>query len=78
MSSLGKTNGSYPPELSTKLRDALDPVGIKSVLDALRKSPVKLDSILSRSVAFGAAYHHAGQLNHLILLIIRNKIQLFM
>ncbi|KAK8400534.1 hypothetical protein O3P69_003295 [Scylla paramamosain] len=57
---IGKTNGSYPPELGPRLRSTLDSAGIRNVLEALRKCPVKLDKILSRSVAFGVAYHHAG------------------
>ncbi|XP_045135227.1 DNA polymerase theta-like [Portunus trituberculatus] len=57
---IGKTDSSYPPELGPRLRSALDPAGIRNVLEALRKSPVRLDKILSRSVAFGVAYHHAG------------------
>lgn len=59
----GRTDSKYPVEVGERLRDTLDSEGISRVLDALRRCPVGLDSSLSCTVAFGTAYHHAGQLS---------------
>ncbi|KAK3891651.1 hypothetical protein Pcinc_004462 [Petrolisthes cinctipes] len=57
---IGRTDSKYPDEVGERLRGTLDREGISRVLDALRRCPVGLDSTLARTVAFGAAYHHAG------------------
>nr|XP_053647287.1 DNA polymerase theta-like [Cherax quadricarinatus] len=57
---IGKADSQYPPELGRKLRDSLDSEGIRRVINALHKCPVGLDDVLSRSISFGAAFHHAG------------------
>ncbi|CAL4128413.1 unnamed protein product, partial [Meganyctiphanes norvegica] len=58
--SIGKPSSQYPPIVSAKLREYLNPEAISRVLDALQKCPVGLDKVLQKSVSFGAAYHHAG------------------
>lgn len=59
----GRTESKYPVEMGERLRGTLDSEGISRVLDALRRCPVGLDSTLARTVSFGTAYHHAGQLS---------------
>lgn len=58
--STGKADSKYPAEVSIRLRASLDSDGIARVMQAMRKCPVGLDNVLARSIAFGAAYHHAG------------------
>ncbi|ROT77098.1 putative DNA polymerase theta-like [Penaeus vannamei] len=57
---IGKADSKYPAEVSIRLRASLDSDGIARVMQAMRKCPVGLDNVLARSIAFGAAYHHAG------------------
>ena len=46
---------------ATALRRLLDPALLQQLLDDLRRTPAGLDPALSRSVAFGVAFHHAGE-----------------
>ena len=44
----------------TKLQEQLNGQKLNEVIEQLKKTPAGLDASLSRTIRFGAAYHHAG------------------
>ncbi|KAF5305477.1 hypothetical protein FQA39_LY01568 [Lamprigera yunnana] len=53
---LGRSNAHY----GLVLRQELNSSSIQELLEQLRHCPSGLDKILERTIAFGAAFHHAG------------------
>jgi len=56
------TNTAYSdfPEISQKLREQLSGQKLSEVMSQLKQCPGGLDENLKKSVAFGVAFHHAG------------------
>lgn len=44
----------------------LDQSALRDTVEQLRHTPVGLDSVLGRTVPFGVAYHHAGDLKRIL------------
>ncbi|KAB7507939.1 hypothetical protein Anas_07401 [Armadillidium nasatum] len=59
--SIGKNNSGYPENIVQSLRNRLNEKDLNRIIEALRASPAGLDSVLERSLSFGAAFHHAGK-----------------
>jgi hypothetical protein len=47
-------------ELGQQLREQLDSEAVAEALGHLQRCPVGLDKVLRCTVAFGVAFHHAG------------------
>lgn len=53
-------SGLSGSELGQQLREQLNSNAIAEALEQLQRCPVGLDKVLHCTVAFGVAFHHAG------------------
>lgn len=59
---LGSDNKS---KTGIELRNQLKGESLGDVLEQLRRCPVGLETDLSKTISFGVAFHHAGDLSNL-------------
>ena len=47
---------------SSPVRVRLNSTGLRDVVEQLRRTPAGLDKVLGRTLPYGTAYHHAGEI----------------
>ena len=57
-----KNEKSIRDEIRDKIRSELKGNLLSEIIEQLKRCPAGLDEILAKSISFGVAYHHAGDL----------------